>query len=80
MKIRWRSGGILSCSLNIPLVRGEWSASHLTHFTAGKEPPYPLDKRLGGTKSWSGHGGEEKNSEPLPEIKPVIQLIAFSLH
>jgi hypothetical protein len=24
-------------------------------------PQYPLDRRLGGPQSWSGHGGEEKN-------------------
>jgi len=27
----------------------------------GKEPWYPFDRRLGGTHSWSGEGGEEKN-------------------
>jgi hypothetical protein len=34
----------------------------------GKEPRYPLDRRLGGPKSCSGRGGEEKNSQPLLEI------------
>jgi len=27
----------------------------------GKSPWYPLDRRLGGPQSHSGHGGEEKN-------------------
>jgi len=29
-----------------------------------------LDRRLGRLQSHSGHGGEEKNSQPLPEIEP----------
>jgi hypothetical protein len=36
----------------------------------GKEPRYPLDKRLGGLQTHSGHGGEEKNSQSLPGIEP----------
>jgi hypothetical protein len=36
----------------------------------GKEPLYPLDARLGGPQSRSGHGGEEKNSQPPPGIDP----------
>jgi hypothetical protein len=32
---------------------------------------------LGGPQSWSGHSGEEKNSQPLPELKLLlIQPIA----
>jgi len=31
--------------------------------------PYPLDRRLGGPQSHSGRGGEEKNSQPPPEIE-----------
>jgi hypothetical protein len=29
-----------------------------------------LDRRLGGPQSRSGRGGEEKNSQPPPEIEP----------
>jgi len=36
----------------------------------GKSPQFPLDRRLGGPQSWSGCGGEEKNSQPLLGIKP----------
>jgi hypothetical protein len=36
----------------------------------GKEPLYPLDRRLGGTQSRSGRSGEEKNSQPSPRIEP----------
>jgi len=31
-----------------------------------KEPPYPLDRRLGRPQSWSGCNGEEKKSLLLP--------------
>jgi len=36
-----------------------------------------LDRRLGGPQSRSGHGGEEKNSQPLPGLEPpIIQPVA----
>jgi len=41
-------------------------------------PPWkePLVPSLG-TQSWSGGGGKEKNSQPLPELEPLmIQPIA----
>jgi len=31
-----------------------------------------LVRRLGGPQSWSGHGSEEKNSQPLPGLTPLI--------
>jgi hypothetical protein len=36
----------------------------------GKEPWFPLDRRLGGPQSRSGRGGEEKNSQPPSGIEP----------
>jgi hypothetical protein len=37
----------------------------------GKYSPVAiLDRKLGGVKSHSGRGGEEKNSQPLPRIRP----------
>jgi hypothetical protein len=33
-------------------------------------PGTHLDRRLGGPQSRSGHRGEEKNSQPPPEIEP----------
>jgi hypothetical protein len=43
----------------------------------GKEPQYPLNRKLGGPQSWSGSSGEEKNSQPLLELElPIIQPIA----
>jgi len=39
-----------------------------------------LDKRLSGPQSWPGHGDEEKNSQPLLGLKPlIIQPIATEL-
>jgi hypothetical protein len=35
----------------------------------GKNPWYSLDRKLSGTQSRSGRGGEEKNSQPLPGIE-----------
>jgi hypothetical protein len=35
-----------------------------------KSPRYPLGRRLGGSQSRSGRGGEEKNSQPPPGIEP----------
>jgi hypothetical protein len=46
-------------------------------YPQGKSPWYPLDRRLCGTQSWSGCGGEEKNFQSLPGLKPlIIQPIA----
>jgi len=45
----------------------------------GKSPWYPLDRRLGGSHSRSGHGGEEKNSSPCRESNPrtpIVQPVA----
>jgi hypothetical protein len=46
-------------------------------YPQGKSPWYPLDRKLGGPQSRSEPGGEEKNSQPLPGLKPpIIQLVA----
>jgi hypothetical protein len=41
-------------------------------YPQGKSPWYALDRRLGGPQSWSGRGGEEKNSQSLPRLEPLI--------
>jgi hypothetical protein len=41
-------------------------------YPQGKGTWYPLDRRLGGPQSQSGCSGEEKNSQPLPRLKPPI--------
>jgi hypothetical protein len=50
---------------------GEWSASRPSHaLPPGKEPRYPLDRRLGDLQSWSGHRGLKKNPLPPPRFEP----------
>jgi hypothetical protein len=46
-------------------------------YPQGKSTWYPLDRKLGGTQSRSGRGGEQKNSQPLPGLEPsIIQHVA----
>ena len=40
---------------NIPPHGGEWLTAHLGCFTPGKEPQYPLNRRLVGLHTESGH-------------------------
>jgi hypothetical protein len=69
----WGSEGIAPRILTTAINGGEWSASRPCRFyPQGKSPRYPLDRRLGGPQSRSGRGGEEKNSQPLPELEPSI--------
>jgi hypothetical protein len=50
---------------------GEWSASRPCRaLPRGKDPRYPLYRRVGGPQSRSGHRGYRKNPLPLPGIKP----------
>jgi hypothetical protein len=50
-----------------------------TLYPQGKSPWYPLNRRLGGPQSRFGHGGEEKNSQPLPGLKLLtIQSVGLS--
>jgi hypothetical protein len=52
--------------------RWRWVVSFTTPaaLPPGKETLVPLDRRLGGPQSQCGRGGEEKNSQPLPELEP----------
>jgi hypothetical protein len=42
-------------------------------FLSEKEPPVPMDKKLGGPQSRSGRSGKERTifSSAIPGIKPV---------
>jgi hypothetical protein len=60
-----------------------------TLYPQGKNPWYPLDRRLGGPQSRSGRGGEKKNSQPPPGLriqemphvnKDPIPIIIFLLY
>jgi hypothetical protein len=46
-------------------------------YPQGESPCYSMDRRLGGPRSQSGRGGEEKNSQTLPGLElPISQPIA----
>jgi hypothetical protein len=80
MKAYWGSEGIATRILD-PGTRWRWVVSFTPQqlYLQGKSPSYPLDRSLGGPHNQSGHSGEEKNSQPLPGLKPpIIQPIAQS--
>jgi hypothetical protein len=62
-------------------IRWRWSASRPCLFTPRKKPPrHPLDRRLGGPQSRSGHCGIDKISGPYREWnpdRPIHSLIAI---
>jgi hypothetical protein len=41
----------------------------------GKEPRYPLDRRLGGPQSRSGRCGEEKILDPTGTLSVLVSMI-----
>jgi hypothetical protein len=41
-------------------------------YPQGKSPWYPLERRVGRPQSRSGRGGEEKNSQTVPGLEPLI--------
>jgi hypothetical protein len=70
MKKYWGMEVYLHAFLTSALDGGQWSASRPSRFTPREGAPrYPLDRRLGGPQSRSGHGGEEKNSQSPPGIE-----------
>jgi hypothetical protein len=73
MKAYWKSGGIAPRILDLG-TRWRWVVSFILRplHPQVKRPWYPLDVGLGGHQSSSEHGGEEKNSQPLPGLEPPI--------
>jgi hypothetical protein len=66
-EMRYNSYSFLTSALD----GGEWSASRPGRALPwGKDPRYPLDRRLDGPQSRSGHKGQRKNPLPLPQIEP----------
>jgi hypothetical protein len=72
-------GGLLGNGGITPLIldlgtRWRWVVSFTPCllYPQGKSPWYPLGRRLGGPQSRSGHGGEEKNFQPLSGFEPSI--------
>jgi len=59
------------------------SFTPLPFYRQAESPQYPLDRRLDGLRSRSGHGGEERNTQPLsglehPIVDPVAQHYTLS--
>jgi hypothetical protein len=71
VKTYWGSGGIARRILHFG-TRLRWVVSFTPRplYLQRKSPWYPLDRRLGGPQNRSGHGGEERNSQPPPGIEP----------
>jgi hypothetical protein len=65
------SGGIALPILNLDT---RWmslvSFTPRSHYSHGKTPQYPLDRRLSRPQSRSGRGGEERNLCPCRESNP----------
>jgi hypothetical protein len=79
MKAYWGSGGIVPCILYAG-TRWNWVVSFTPRplYPKGKSPWYPLDRRLDGPQSHSGHsGGEEKNFQPPPRIESYDSLLRY---
>jgi hypothetical protein len=73
LKAYWGSGCIAPCILEIGNRGGVSCQLHgPAALSKGKSRRYPLDRRLGGPQSRSGRDGEEKNSQPLSGLKPLI--------
>jgi hypothetical protein len=70
MKAYW-GGGIAPRILDLG-TRLRWVVSFTPRslYIQGKSPWYPLDRRLGGPRRWSGRGDGKRNSQPPPGIKP----------
>jgi hypothetical protein len=78
MKTYWGSEDIAPRILNLD-TRWRWVVSFTPRpfYPQGKSLWYPMHRRLGGTQSRSGRGGEEKNSQLLPGLEPpIIQPLA----
>jgi hypothetical protein len=75
MKAYWGSRGIAPRILGLG-TRWKWVVSfiHRPLYPRGNSPWYPLGRRLGALQNRSGHGVEEKNSQPLPGLEPPIVL------
>jgi len=70
------SRGTVPLNLTLALDGGEWFTSLSGCFIPGKEPWFPLNRRLGGPQSWSGHFEEDKD---LLKIG-VYALQLFKIH
>jgi hypothetical protein len=73
MKAYWGSGGIVPRILDL-CTTWRWVVSFkpLPLYPQVQSLWNPLVRRLGGPQSRSEHGGEEKNSQPLPGLEAPV--------
>jgi len=62
-----------------PCHGGERSTSCHSYVIPGKEPPYPLNRRLGWSQIWSEHSGEGKNLFLISNFRCVLDVVCFLL-
>jgi hypothetical protein len=81
VKAYWGNDGIAPLILDLG-TRWRWVASFTPRplYPQGKNAWYSLVRRLSGPQSWSGRGGEEKNSQPVPGLKPQIIIQSYDNH
>jgi len=70
------SRGTVPLNLTLVIDGGEWFTSRSGCFIPRKEPRFPLNRRLGGPQSWSGHFEEDKDLLKIGVY--VLQL--FKIH
>jgi hypothetical protein len=82
----WGTGSIALLFLTLSLDGIMWSVSCLCHFILGKGPQHPLDWKLGGPQSKSGHFWKRNVSCPFQEtdqnylaIHPIAHTISVEL-
>jgi hypothetical protein len=51
------------------------SGKHRLRFISGKDPLYPLDRRLGGPRSLSWHRLEEKSFASVGDQTSIVQSV-----
>jgi len=66
----------ISSFLTSTVGAGEWSVSCPGHYNIGKEPRYPLKRRMGRPQSQSWRFIEVKNIFPPPVFEPRVNHIA----
>jgi hypothetical protein len=77
MKAYWGSGSITPRILDLDLRwRRVVSFTPRQLYPQGKNPWYPLDRRLGGLQSQSGRGDEKNSQSPSGIESPIIQAVA----
>jgi hypothetical protein len=76
----WRRVEEWRCNSKCFYLHNRWSTSRPGHFTPGKEPTCPLDRKLGGPQNSSGRSGKRKIPVPAGNQTTAIQPVAQPLH